>query len=93
MPHSKEKIYFARQRVFIRGTACSLEIYLKPHDRRGGGVVMDDVPKLGLGEKAKREMGKGFLFLGGGGLETNKGRARCPGVVGRSKKVVCIGGA
>lgn len=23
-----------------------------------------------------------------GGLETNKGRARCPGVVGRSKKVV-----
>lgn len=30
-----KKKYISLGRVFIRGTACSLEIYLKPHDRGG----------------------------------------------------------
>lgn len=50
--------------------------------------VVADVPKLEFGEDRKEKKGKRHLFPWGGGLQTNKGRARGPGVVGRSKKVV-----
>lgn len=90
----KEKyISLGRGYLFVEPHAASRSI--SNHMIEGG--CGGSGPQIRIWRKREtRQKGKGFFFfLGGGGcrdwgggLETNKGRARCPGVVGRSKKVV-----